>query len=167
MELTLQQKLDQQFASKHVPVTESGCWLWTGFVNRGGYGRFRVADKKMLAHRYAWIRNVGEVEAGQFVLHKCDTPSCVNPNHLFLGSKADNNADKVRKCRQSRGAAHSTIMRAVAAKGASSARTKLSDDQVRAIRLDHRGASEIARAYGVSPQCISGIKTGSRRQCVR
>lgn len=159
-------ELNDRFESNYVPIPEAGCWLWTGFTNAGGYGRTRALGRKMLSHRLSWVLHFGEIPNGKCVLHKCDTAACVNPAHLFLGSKADNNADKVAKGRQSRGSAHSAVMTAVAARGIRAGRGKLTDAQVKEIRADSRGNSEIARVFGVTPACIWGIRKGGRRPCV-
>jgi hypothetical protein len=69
--------------------THGKCWLWTAGTLPAGYGRFAGN----LAHRYSWRLHVGPIPAGMSILHKCDTPSCVNPRHLFLGTQQDNLAD--------------------------------------------------------------------------
>lgn len=78
----------------------SGCWLWIGFVNRWNYGRFRgFKGKHTLAHRFSWMIHKGPIPEGLLVLHRCDNPPCVNPDHLFLGTNADNCDDRDRKWR--------------------------------------------------------------------
>ena len=79
-----------------------GCWLWTGAKNPHGYGKLRVAGRYIDAHRLSYAAHYDE-PGNQQVLHRCDTPSCVRPDHLFLGSQADNIRDKVEKDRQLRG----------------------------------------------------------------
>ena len=82
------------------------CWLWQGSKDKNGYGYFK--DKKTYkAHRYSYLLHKGDVGL-YHVLHKCDNPSCVNPDHLFLGTNKDNMIDKVNKQRQSH---HSRPMR--------------------------------------------------------
>lgn len=75
------------------------CWVWTGAVNRAGYGRFCVDGVNKLAHRVSWEIEHGVLTGGQHVLHKCDNPPCVNPKHLFLGTNRDNVTDKMEKGR--------------------------------------------------------------------
>lgn len=79
---------------------ESGCWEWIGRRNKKGYGNFDMEDiKETCAHRASWIFFRGEIPKGLHVLHHCDNPCCVNPNHLFLGTNQDNVDDKMKKGR--------------------------------------------------------------------
>lgn len=85
---------------RYIPVPESGCWLWTGDTSQYGYGKFRIgAHAYGCAHRFFYEQLVGPIPDGLCVLHKCDTRLCVNPGHLFLGTKKDNWDDSVRKGR--------------------------------------------------------------------
>lgn len=77
------------------------CWHWTGRVNRAGYGRMTFAGVDQPAHRLSYMAFVGPVSAGTFVLHKCDNPTCVNPDHLFLGGYSENRVDCLNKGRWS------------------------------------------------------------------
>jgi hypothetical protein len=78
----------------------SGCWVWTGARKSGGYGHFHHRDHGLIkAHRASWIVTNGEIPAGLIVCHKCDNPPCVNPSHLFLGTKKDNTRDMMAKGR--------------------------------------------------------------------
>ena len=81
-----------------------GCWLWTAYRDSKGYG-FAVPGRgqKQLAHRVSWVLHFGQIPDGLLVLHKCDNPPCVRPDHLFLGTHADNAADMVAKDRQASG----------------------------------------------------------------
>lgn len=85
------------------PEPNSGCFLWTRATNQSGYGQigFRRSGKhiKILAHRLAWILAFGEIPQDLLVLHRCDVPSCINPQHLFLGTQSDNMQDAARKGR--------------------------------------------------------------------
>lgn len=123
---------------------ESGCWLWQGCKDKQGYGQYGVHHKRHQAHRYAYTLSNGAVPHGMQVLHRCDTPACINPEHLFLGTNDDNMRDKALKGR---------------------AGTRLNLDQVREIKAalatGKRGISaELARKYQVSATLIYGIKVG-------
>lgn len=83
-----------------VSMQASGCWLWTGAHNEEGYGTFALDGYKVLrAHRVSWILHRGPIPNGLCVCHHCDTPACVNPGHLFLGTKRDNARDRDAKGR--------------------------------------------------------------------
>jgi len=86
----------------HVKKT-SGCWVWVGSKDGGGYGCFGSSwlDERK-SHRISWIIYNGEIPPDFWVLHKCDNPSCVNPEHLYLGTHQDNVQDKIKRERQSR-----------------------------------------------------------------
>lgn len=80
-------------------VPFSGCWLWLGAVTKFGYGKITVDGNHTTAHRWSWTLRRGPIPDGLHVLHKCDVPACVNPDHLFLGTALDNDQDKRRKGR--------------------------------------------------------------------
>jgi hypothetical protein len=87
--------------SRHSVVSD-GCWGWSGKVNSSGYGIVFFGGRWVGAHRAAWVLANGEIPAELHVLHTCDNRKCTNPDHLFLGTNADNVADKVSKGRQHR-----------------------------------------------------------------
>jgi hypothetical protein len=125
-------------------LAASGCWLWTSTVS-GGYGYFWLNGCQKLAHRVSWEIESGQpVPLGQCILHECDTPLCVNPKHLFLGTDADNVADKTAKQRQARGATQGLA--------------KLTDDSAREIFLAVGSQKEIARRYYIHQSQVSNIK---------
>ena len=81
-------------------ATPDGCIIWTGRGNgQYGYGSMSFRGRRVGVHRLAWMLRHGPVPDGLYVLHRCDTPPCLNPDHLFLGTKADNSADMVAKGR--------------------------------------------------------------------
>lgn len=131
------------------------CWEWRGRQDQDGYGTIHIGNAPRRAHRYAWELTNGRIPAGLHVLHHCDNPPCVNPAHLFLGTVADNNRDKMMKGRHR------------ANPDPWACRRRLSDEQVAEIRAfgnPYYGArAELARRYGVSHQHIRAIQLGERR----
>ena len=77
----------------------TGCWNWNKYRNKEGYGRFRVNNKKVLAHRASYLEFNGKIKDDLLVCHRCDNPSCINPEHLFLGTNHDNVHDSINKGR--------------------------------------------------------------------
>lgn len=130
----------------------SDCWLWTGPQGWGSYGTFRGKGITEFSHRisYALHRKVHPGE--MFVCHKCDTPLCVNPAHLFLGTPKENVDDMIRKKRGN------------AAKGEQSGKAKLSQNDVfhirRMFRKDGKTAKQLAAQYGVNKENIYRIAYG-------
>ena len=92
--------LRERFEGKFTPEPNSGCWLWMAAGGADGrYGRIGVNGNSRLAHRVAWELYRGPISGNEHVLHKCDVTICVNPDHLFLGSHADNMRDMAEKGR--------------------------------------------------------------------
>lgn len=83
------------------PVTS--CWMWNATFSQV-YGTFYIEGKPHKAHRISYEMHIGKIPTGLFVLHKCDTTKCVNPDHLFLGTHQDNSDDKIKKGRCPKGA---------------------------------------------------------------
>ena len=129
-----------------VAKNADGCWLWLASVNRKGYGQFGTRERCVLAHRFSFESFVSHIPDGMCVLHSCDNPRCVNPEHLFLGTKSDNNADMRAKGRHARGEATGTA--------------RLTVEVVNAIRAASGPQSAIARKFGTVQSTVSRIKAG-------
>ena len=138
----------ERFFLSYEPEPNTGCWIWTGHLNKSGYGLFRLNGKQHKAHRAAFMMYCGDIQDGMFVCHTCDTPSCVNPRHLFVGTHEENMLDMKKKGRGN------------GAKGESHPKAKLTIPQVIEIRRDTRLQREIASDYGVTQGVISSIKRG-------
>ena len=95
--------LEAFLAKRRYAVSDIGCHVWQGTRNQNGYGTFHHKGKNPLAHRLAWSAVNGSIPTGMFVMHKCDNPPCINPEHLMLGTAADNARDMVEKGRSIRG----------------------------------------------------------------
>lgn len=133
------------------PLT--GCHEFTGRKDSYGYAQIKLGKKQILVHRWIWMQKHGEISSTIHVLHKCDNPSCINPDHLFIGNHADNMADKAIKnrCNPPRGAKHKRPM------------AKLTEEQVKEIKkLLKRGytQADIARDFKTSRGIISDISLG-------
>ena len=151
----------ERFNLMYAPCPISGCWIWLG-RERGsnGYGCFVINYRSRPAHRVSYELHRGAIPAGMHVCHTCDVPACVNPAHLFLGTHLDNQADKVAKGRQARGAFLSSRQAASRARGERNGSAKLTQEQVSAIRADTRPQRQIARDFHVSQALIGKIKQG-------
>lgn len=154
--------IEERFWAK---VDKSGeCWVWTGAVGGWGYGKFWSGGGKgrcMCASRMAWELTHGPIPTGMQVLHHCDNPPCVRPEHLFLGTNADNVRDKVSKGRQPRGAA--VKVRPPRHTGEKHPQAKLTESGVRLIReklAQGMTNASIAREMGVSYSTVSLIRRG-------
>jgi hypothetical protein len=140
----------ERLESKFIPEPNSGCWLWTGWLFATGYGGFDYEGRTCLAHRASWLLHRGDIPDGIQVLHRCDNPCCVNPEHLFLGTPADNMQDKIGKGRHSR------------RHGERNAMATLTDEVVRNIRAAVGTQRAVAARFGVSGAAVWAIRNRKR-----
>lgn len=152
----------EYFSRRAVHDERSGCWLWHPRDGKDGYGQLWIDGKQWLAHRASWLIHFGSLPADMLVCHECDTPRCVNPEHLFLGTYQDNSSDCMDKGRafvQRVGMDFSfTRLRRY---------RKLTDDQVKYIRESKFKLRELAVELKVSMSTISNIRAGKRKQLVK
>lgn len=137
----------ERFNSKLV-LDPSGCWLWTAYIRANGYGEIRFNGRAERAHRVSWLLHRGDIPVGLCVLHKCDVRACVNPDHLFLGTRADNNSDAASKNRMPFGEQHWN--------------SKLTIKQIREIRNAVGTQREIAEQFGIGQMQVSRIKNNAQ-----
>ena len=140
--------LDEKWVeSKVTPITESGCWIWNGYIASRGYGTYRQnGGKNWLAHRLVYAIMKGALpEKGKDLMHSCDERSCVNPAHLSVGTRRKNLRDMVDRNRQ----------------GIGVFKQKVSDVIKAEIKRAKGAQKDIAALYGVHPSLVSRIKSGT------
>ena len=143
--------LQERFDNKYTPEPNSGCWLWTAAIRTDGYGIMNVHGKCTAAHRVSYRLHNGLIPKGEgphgtCVLHHCDNPICVNPDHLFLGRNKDNVDDRERKGRN------------ITFQGEQHWKARLTASDVRAIRNDFRTCIEVGKDYGIQFAQVSAIR---------
>ena len=154
--IALSDKDVERFWSKVDKNGSNGCWIWKAGDNGDGYGKFYIHVESGYPQRYAhhvsWVLAYGDIPDGLWVLHKCDTPACIRPEHLFLGTQTDNMQDAAQKGRVKGGK-----------RGEGAGSNKLKEYEVLEIREMMKNGvpqNEIARRYSVSPTTILYIKCG-------
>jgi hypothetical protein len=133
--------------------TDAGCWSWSGATSEHGYAKVG----SQFGHRLAWEIHNGPIPDGLFVLHRCDNPPCTNPDHLFLGTHADNMADATAKGRLNG--------RPNRPRGEQVKNSKLTVAKVRELRklaLAGRSTQALAALFGVSDDCVRSVITRKR-----
>lgn len=132
------------------PEPNTGCWLWTRHCNHRGYGSISIKDRTYRASRASYEAFIGPIPEGGMVCHRCDTPQCVNPDHLFLGTCQDNVIDAVKKGRW----AHQI--------GEKNAQAKISEETAINVKAAIGSNASIARRFGISATHVSQIKRAVR-----
>jgi len=145
------QRIKDRFEKRFVPAAPDQCWEWTAGKTPKGYGRATGGNRELPAHRLAWVLYVGPIPQGEgyhgtCVLHRCDNPGCVNPNHLFLGTAHDNMLDMAAKDRSLHGSRYKLH--------------KLTEEHARSIRADQRPRIIIAREHGIARNTVARIQRG-------
>lgn len=145
--------LSEAFDLRYCPEPNSGCWLWTGETDGGGYGAYVIAKRRLSdggyrrervkAHRLSWQLHRGPIPDGLEVCHRCDVPGCVNPDHLFVGTHRVNMDDRNAKGRNQ--------------VGSNRYNARVTEDDVRAIRSADATQRALAVRYGMSFQAINEI----------
>jgi hypothetical protein len=131
----------------------SGCWLWSGSTVRRGYGALTIDRRCIQTHRLSYALNIGS-PGSAWVLHRCDTPACCNPAHLFLGDAKSNVADRVAKGRSAGGSRH----------GERHWKARLSRDEVAQIRAigARQSRRETAAQFGITSDYVGEILRGAK-----
>lgn len=138
---------------------DTSCWIWTGRTNKDGYGYTSAINGNVLAHRVMYDHEVEPIPKGMCVLHHCDNPACVNPAHLFMGTRADNNRDRNEKGRTVGSKCY----------GLNNGKATLTDEQVAEIRRLYtpgKNVSQLARQFGIPHSTLINIATGRRRKVI-
>jgi hypothetical protein len=134
--------IKHKLSEKTVVLSDSGCWIWMGAISPNGYGSIRIKQKTHSTHRVSYQVHKGEIPNGASVLHSCDVRCCINPDHLRVGTYADNQHDRLIRIRHHR--------------------TKLSVNDVRAIRsMPEKQASEVAEMFSTTTAAIYQIRNNS------
>ena len=162
--------LEERFWNKVAKNNENDCWVWTGHVDKDGYGLFKESsspkDANVRAHRMAYRLIYGNFENEMWVLHSCDNPPCCNPSHLFLGTAKDNAADRDKKNRQCKGERHWVKAHPEKVpRGENAGKTKYTDQQVKEVlklRKNNVPTRKIAVIIGMSRSNVLHI---IKRRC--
>jgi hypothetical protein len=138
---------------KKVKKTEN-CWEWTANKIKHGYGRINFEGRPQLAHRVSWILSNGNIPYGFVICHRCDNPSCVRPDHLFIGTMSDNKKDSDSKNRSYRTGKPPIKL------GKENNMTRFTKDQILEIRSRYASGEDqysIGRSYSAAQGTISNI----------
>ena len=144
--------IQELFDSRYIPVPECGCWIWTGSMTHHGYGLFFYKGIRRKATHVSWeLHNNKKFPEGKLACHRCDTKSCVNPHHIFVGTYDDNNLDAAIKGRRARGNNHpySKITEQIAI-----------EIKNRLLKKEFTNMRALAKEYGISDRIVWSINDG-------
>jgi hypothetical protein len=142
--------LQKRIEALSIPEPNSGCWIWDGTSkNKKGYGGITIDGKPTYAHRASYAAFRGKIDAAECVMHKCDNPHCVNPDHLVVGTFKDNSQDMKAKGRNKN---------VPKAKGQANGSSKLSELEVLEIMNSSEGPTKLSARYGVCRTTIKNIR---------
>jgi hypothetical protein len=133
---------------RNYQVAPSGCWEWQGDIASVGYGRVSIKGVRYWAHRVAWEIANGIAAGSAVIMHSCDNPKCVNPSHLSAGTQSENLKDMWNKGREK------------IVSGERHGKSRLTEQQVKAILVDTRQPSVVAKEHGIACSHVSSIKSG-------
>lgn len=150
--MILTDKQKKNFLKKFQQGNLNECWEWKGNKFNFGYGRFKLNGKYQRAHRLSYELFKGKIPEGLCVCHSCDNTSCVNPNHLWLGTQSENIKDCLKKNRTSRGEKNANFSKHI--------RPKLTEKEVKEIRNSNLSSKELSKEYKVSASTIRKAKSG-------
>lgn len=142
----LNEKARATLLSRVEMIPESGCWIWVGAVDGSGYGKIKIASIEWKSHRLSYALFNGPIPDGFNVCHRCDVPSCANPEHLFVGTQSDNIMDMHVKRRQ-----HLML-------GVETNSAKLTEAQVLSIFKSTEVSSVPAKKYGITSAAVRAIR---------
>jgi hypothetical protein len=147
-DMSLPKPYMDKFLAGFIPVPECGCWIWIGSSTNGGYGTMSIKNKNVYVHRISWEIHRGQIPRGMCVLHRCDVRPCMNPDHLFLGTRPDNSSDMARKNRSTQGSRNPMA--------------KLTEEKAKIIRsASGKSNYKIAAAFNVCDETIRRIRNGT------
>lgn len=132
--------IDERLAAYHEPDPLTGCWNWTHAVDKEGYGFVKLNNRMERAHRVSYQMHVGNIDPGNVVMHKCDNPSCINPEHLKQGTHKENSQDASRK-------------------GRLTSWKLTTDEKLEILYFDNKYSSVyLSRIYNVTPSAIERLR---------